>query len=200
MYKSLSLALKYCIYIIMKMLKKIFVFIIFIIFACINISNAQENKEVQKIREGTFAKVMVLEEFSSLNADIGDKLKFINTEDMYIYETNAIPKNTIFYGEVEDVREPVEDKDGAVKVLIYKMETPDKKIYDINAHIYSENENYLGGKTTESIYYRKVPHYNQNLRPFLQAAPLHILEMGKHILIKSGEEMFIIFDKDVYLK
>lgn len=155
---------------------------------------------VLKVREGAFAKVMTRDEFSTLNADVGDEVTFINTQDMYVYETNAIPENTIFYGEIEDVREPVEGKDGALKIAIYKMITPDKKVYKLKAHIYNENDNYIGGKNTESIYYRKVPHYIKGMRPMLQAAPLNVYEMGKHTVIKPGAELFVIFEDDVILK
>ncbi|MCD7779600.1 MAG: hypothetical protein LUH05_02880 [Candidatus Gastranaerophilales bacterium] len=159
-----------------------------------------ETENILKIREGAFVKVMVRDEFSTLTADIGDEVTFINTSDMYVYETNAIPENTIFYGEIEDVREPVEGKDGALKISIYKMITPDKKVYKLTGHIYSENGNYLGGNETAPAYYHKVPHYSSRMKPFLQAAPLNIYQMGKHTVVKPGAELFLIFEKDVILK
>lgn len=185
----------------MKKLKIIFTGLI--IFACFvfNIKvNAEENTQGTIIRQGTFCKVMVPFEFSTLTSDIGDELWFINTQDMYIYETNAIPANTKIFGEVEDVLEPVQGRDGAIKIMIYKMITPDKKVYKIKGHIYSENDNYLGGKETVNTYYRKVPHYTSKLKPVLQAAPLNILEMGKHTVIKPGAELFLIFEEDVKIK
>ncbi len=162
--------------------------------------DSSSNENVLKIREGAFAKVMVRDEISTLTADIDDEVTFINTQDMYVYETNAIPENTIFYGEIEDVREPVEGKDGALKISIYKMITPDKKVYKLEGHIYSENDNYIGGKNTAPAYYHKVPHYSSKFRPMLQMAPLNIYEMGKHTVVKPGAELFVIFDKDVILK
>lgn len=167
----------------------------------INVSCANELKQqVLKIREGTFTKVMTRDEFSTLTADIGDEVTFINTQDMFVYETNAIPENTVFYGEIEDVREPVEGKDGALKISIYKMITPDKKVYRLLGHIYSENDNYIGGKNTGNAYYHKVPHYTQGLSPMLQVAPLNIYDMGKHTVVKPGAELFVIFEQDVILK
>ncbi len=181
-----------------------FIIIILALFALVGIwseVNANETgQKILKIREGTFAKVMTRDEFSTLTADIGDEVTFINTQDMYVYETNAIPENTVFYGEIEDVREPVEGKDGALKISIYKMITPDKKVYRLSGHIYSENDNYIGGKNTQSIYYHKVPHYNQRLKPMLKVAPLNIYEMGKHTVVKPGAELFVIFEKDIILK
>lgn len=183
----------------MKKLNILF-FIILLCFLSIQTLWAQETNEGMSIRKGTFAKVMVPIEFSTLTSDIGDEVWFINTQDLYIYETNVLPANTKIYGEIEDLREPVEGRDGAIKILITKMITPDKKVYKINGHIYSENDNYLGGKETAGIYYRKVPHYTKGMKPMLQVAPLNILEMGKHTVIKPGAELFLIFEDDVKIK
>lgn len=163
-------------------------------------SSAEENNEEKIIRSGTFAKVLVPNEISTLMADIDDEVWFLNTQDMYIYETNVLPQGTKIYGEVEDIREPVEGRDAAIKILITKMITPDKKVYKVNGHLYNENDNYIGGKETQPVYYRKVPHYYMRMKPVLQAAPLNILEMGKHTIIKPGTEMFIIFEDDVKIK
>lgn len=177
------------------------IFIFFFAFVLMNVCFADESEQqVLKIREGTFAKVMTRDEFSTLTADIGDEVTFINTQDMYVYETNAIPENTVFFGEIEDVREPVEGKDGALKISIYKMITPDKKVYRLSGHIYSENDNYIGGKNTGSVYYQKVPHYVKGLRPMLQVAPLNVYDMGKHTVVRPGAELFVIFEKDVIIK
>lgn len=161
---------------------------------------AEETDTFQKLREGTFIKVMTVDEFSTLTADIDDEVKFVNIQDMYVYETNAVPEGTIFFGEIEDVREPVEGKDGALKIHIYKMITPDKKVYKIDAHIYNENDNYIGGRNTPSIYYHKTPIHNQRMHPMLRVTPLNVFEMGKHTVVKPGAELFVILEKDVILK
>ena len=154
----------------------------------------------QSIRQGTFIKVMVPVEISTLESDIGDEVWFLNTQDMYIYETNAIPKNSKIYGIVEDVREPVRGRDGAIKIIINKIITPDKKIYNCLGHIYTDNDNYIGGAETISTYYRKVPHYNFRIRPYLQVAPMKVYEIGRHTVIKPGSEYFVILEEDVQLK
>ena len=183
-------------------MKKIFCFILLIFssfFFC-DVVKAEESEIIQKLRAGTFAKVMNQAEFSTLTADIGDEVTFINTQDMYVYETNAIPENTVFFGEIEDVREPVEGKDGALKIYIYKMITPDKKVYKLNAYIQGDGDNYLGGRNTAPAYYHKTPHYVKGLRPMLQAVPLNVYEMGKHTVVMPGAELFVIFNEDVILK
>ncbi len=182
-------------------IKNILLILIFLVVMFLGIKiNAQETESVQKLRAGMFIKVLVTDELSTLTADVGDEVSFINIQDLYLYETNAVPKNTIIYGEVEDVLEPVQGRDGAVKILITKMITPDKKVYKFKGHIFTENDNYLGGNPTQSVYYRKVPHYTVGLRPHLQAAPLNVLEMGRHTIIKPGAELFVVLEEDVAIK
>ncbi len=154
----------------------------------------------QALKAGTFLRVLNLTEISTLMADVDDEVTFLNTQDMYLYETNAIPANTKIFGEVEDVLEPVQGRDGAIKIKITKMITPDKKVYKVKGHIYSQNDNYLGGAQTATIYYRKVAHYHQGFRGFLQAAPTNILENGKHTVILPGAELFVVLEEDVILK
>ena len=182
-----------------KLFKLLFSFIILLNGICVYAYDLTTAASPE-IRQGTFIKVMVPIEFSTLTSDIGDEILFLNTSDLYVYETNAIPKNSKIYGEVEDIKEPVMGRDGAIKILINKIITPQRKVYKCVGHIYSENDNYLGGAETTATYYRKVPHFSYRLKPYLQAAPLKVLEMGKHTVIKPGEELFIIFDDDVKIK
>ncbi len=185
----------------MRKFTKIFLVIFSaVIFLISDIESSRAENSDMKLRSGTFMKIMARDEISTLTADIEDEVSFINSSDLYVYETNAVPQNTIFYGEIEDLLEPVEGRDAALKIKINKMITPDKKVYKIKGHIYSENDNYLGGKETEPVYYRKVPHYNRAFRPMLQAAPLNIYEMGKHTIVLPGAELFLILEEDIILK
>lgn len=183
-------------------MKKNFTYILLIFCSWIFSAPAfsEDTEIIPKLRAGSFVKVMNQSEFSTLTADIGDEVSFINTQDMYVYETNAVPVNTVFYGEIEDVREPVEGKDGAIKIFINKMITPDKKVYKLNAYIYGDGENYIGGRNTAPVYYHKTPHYVKGLRPMLQVVPLNVYEMGKHTIVMPGAELFIILNEDVILK
>ncbi len=177
----------------------IFIFLICIYFYTAAASNS-EDKEVQKLSAGTFVKVLSREEINTLSADAQDVVTFINLHNMYVYETNAIPENTIFYGEVEDVREPVEGRDAAVKIAVNKMITPDKKVYKIKAHLYAENDNYFGGGFTPSKYYHKVYNHSRGFRPMLQVVPLNVYEVGQHLILRPGTEFLIVIEEDIILK
>lgn len=150
------------------------------------------------LKEGTFIKVVNLREINSSVADIGDRVEFLNKSDMFMGEFNAIPANSKFRGKIVDIREPVQGNNGAIKIQINEIETPDNLFYYPEAFIYSANDNYLGGEQTPVLYYRKVPHYQKGYKNgMLQYAPTNILEQGKPTKIKAGSELFVIFLKDL---
>lgn len=158
-------------------------------FALIPISKAVS------IREGTFIKVTVPNEISTLLYDKGDKVCVYNSTDVYLYETNAIPEGSVICGYVEDLLEPVQGRNAAIKIKMTKIITPDKRIYDIDAYIYSPNNNYFGGEETPPAYYQKVPHYSTCYKPMLQFAPINVYEQGTHTIIKPGSELLLILNQ-----
>lgn len=187
-------------------MKKLFL----IITACLVFSSyiaksslAETSQAVQlKISKGTFLKVLSLREICSASADVGDEVSFMNLLDMYVDETNVIPEKSMVYGYVEDVREPVQGTNGAIKIKINKVITPEKKAIPINAYIFSANDNYVGGDQTDPKYYIPMPHYTKDLGygsadGVLQYAPTNIREDGKPVIIKPGSELFLIFKDDL---
>ena len=169
------------------MLLYLFVFSLFL--ALIPISKAVS------IREGTFIKVTVPNEISTLLYDKGDKVCVYNSTDVYLYETNAIPEGSVICGYVEDLLEPVQGRNAAIKIRMTKIITTDKRIYDIDAYIYSPNNNYFGGEETPPAYYQKVPHYSTCYKPMLQYAPINVYQPGTHTVIKPGSELLLILNQ-----
>ena len=45
-----------------------------------------------------------------------------------------------------------------------------------------------------------MPHYTVDYKPLLQAAPLNIYDMGKHTVVLSGSEHFLILEEDLILE
>lgn len=150
------------------------------------------------IKKGTFLKVMSERQISTQEADIDDEVSFINTYDMYVEDVNAIPQNSVFYGTIEDVKEPVQGTNGALKIKINKFITPDKRTVPVDGYIYNENDNYIGGELTAPMYYSKTPHYIEGFGGgVLQYAPVDIRHPGKHTVIKPGAELFLILNSDL---
>ena len=147
------------------------------------------------IREGTFIKVTVPYEISTLLYDKGDRVCVYNSSDIYLYETNALPEGSVICGFVEDLLEPVQGRNAAIKIRMTKVTTPDKRIYDIDAYLYSPNNNYFGGEETPPAYYQKVPHYSTCYKPMLQFAPINVFEQGIHTVIKPGSELLLILNQ-----
>lgn len=184
-------------------MKRLCLLTIFLSLALINISAprifATDNETpVSIIKKGTFLKAMAQRDISTSTADIGDEVTFINLLDMYVVETNAIPQNSILYGTIEDLKEPVQGTNAAIKIKITKIITPTKKVIPVNAYIYSENDNYIGGELTSSMYYNRIPHYTEGWGGgVLQYAPMNIRNPGKDTIIKPGAELFVIFMDDL---
>lgn len=149
--------------------------------------------------KGTFLRVVNLRDINSFTADIGDECEFINKTDMFIDEYLVIPQNSKIYGHIEDIREPVQGTNGAIKIKITKIVTPyEDHIYEVDGHIYAPNNNYIGGEQTHVAYYKKTPHYIKGWGyGILQLTPLNIYEFGKHAQIKPGAELYVVLHHDL---
>ena len=185
-------------------MKKILKYVILILFivAC----NPQTFAATQAIKQapsiiiekGTFMKGFARTEISTATSDIGDEVCFINSLDMYAQDTDVIPAGSKFMGVIEDLREPVQGTNAALKIKFTKVITPNNKIIPINAYIYNENDNYIGGERTAPLYYNKMPHYTEGWKGgILQYAPTDIRYPGEHTVIKAGAELNIILIDDL---
>lgn len=164
----------------------------------LNLSFAAEEYSPVVIKKGAFLKALNLVEISTVLADIGDEVSFISPIDMFVGEINAVPQDTKFYGHIEDIKEPVQGTNGAIKIKIDKMITPNRRTIPLNAYIYSQNDNYIGGELTPAKYYHRMPHYTQGWGGgVLQYTPSNVRFFGQHTLIKPGAELLIIINEDL---
>lgn len=148
---------------------------------------------------GNFLRVVNLRDINTFANDIGDECEFINTTDMFIGDVLVIPKNSHIYGVIEDIREPVQGNDAAIKIKVDKLVTADgDKTYYLHGHIFGANDNYIGGGQTNPAFYKTTPHYTEGWAiGILQLTPLNIYGYGKHQQIKAGDEVFIILERDL---
>lgn len=185
-----------------------YLFIIFILFTGLNVQAVTFDRYYPSepvpengitINAGTFLKVMNLRDINTLNNDIGDECEFLNVTDMFIGDNLVIPKNTHVFGVVEDIREPVQGNDAAIKIKIDRLFFPDtEKTYYVEGHVAGGSDFYIGGGQTNPAYYRTVPHYTDGWGAgVLQLAPLNIYGYGKHMQIKAGEELIIILQQNL---
>ena len=86
---------------------------------------------------GSFIPVITTQEISTETCPEGYKLKFISTSDLFMYETNIIPRNTEFFGYIEKINEPVIGTNASMKIKITKLLLPDGFEIPMKGYIYT---------------------------------------------------------------
>ena len=168
-------------------------------------SEILRNYDGIELSAGTFVPVINTAEISTLNCNEGHEVKFIATSDLYLYETTVIPRETEFYGFVEEIHDPVVGTNASMKIKINKMVYTDGFVIPIRAYIYSSNNNVIGGELTPPAEYVKIPHYQKRFfsmlswQPTLQIRPGNKRQMGEHIRVKTGERCFIVLTEPVMI-
>lgn len=152
-----------------------------------------------EIAKGTFIPVVNVQEISTEYADAGTKVKFISTNDLYLYETNVVPKDTEFYGYVEKVNEPVIGTNGSMVIKLTKLKLLDGFEIPIKAYVYTSNNNILGGELTAPEKWQKMPVYRQAFLGYAYAVPGGTRLMGQHTILKSGADVVLILAEPVFI-
>ena len=158
-----------------------------------------------QLNAGTFVPVINTAEISTLNCDEGYSVKFISTSDLYLYETTVIPRETEFYGFVEEIKDPVIGTNASMKIRINKMVYADGFEIPLQAYIYTPNNNIIGGELTPPAEWVKIPHYQKRFfsmrswQPTLQVMPGNKRQMGSHVEVKTGERCFVVLLKPVMI-
>ncbi|MBO7672932.1 hypothetical protein J6S88_05935 [bacterium] len=194
----------------MKKLALLLIFTIF--FALPNAFGFDLNAETElrdydgiQLNAGTFIPVINTAEVSTLNCDEGYEAKFIATSDLYLYDTTVIPRETEFYGFVDEIHDPVVGTNASMKIKINKMVFPDGFEAPIRAYIYTTNNNIIGGELTPPAEWVKIPHYQKaffSMRskdPTLQIRPGNKRQMGTHIRVKTGERCFVVLTEPLMI-
>ena len=152
------------------------------------------------IPEGTFVPVMNTQEISTQSCDEGYKVKFICTNDMFLHDTNIIPKDTEFYGYIEKINAPVIGTNAAMKIKITKMVYTDGYEVPVRGYLYTSNDNLFGGGISEPAKYVRIAQRQQKVKKTtLQARPSYERKMGTHTTIDPGSNELIILTSPVWI-
>ncbi len=152
------------------------------------------------IPEGTFVPVMNTQEISTQSCDEGYKVKFICTNDMFLHDTNIIPKDTEFYGYIEKINAPVIGTNAAMKIKITKMVYTDGYEVPVRGYLYTSNDNLFGGGISEPAKYVRIAQRQQKVKKTtLQARPSYERKMGTHTTIAPGSNELIILTSPVWI-
>ncbi len=158
-----------------------------------------------ELSAGTFVPVINTAEVSTLNCDEGFPVKFIATSDLYLYETTVIPRETEFYGYLEEIKDPVVGTNASMKIKITRMVYTDGFEIPLRAYIYTPNNNIIGGELTAPAEWVKIPHYQKRFfsmrswAPTLQVRPGNRRQMGQHVAVKTGERCFVVLMEPVMI-
>lgn len=146
-----------------------------------------------QIPEGTLIPVMNEQEISTQYCSEGYKVSFVVTNDMYMYDTNIIPKETIIYGYIEKINEPVIGTNAAMKIRVSSMVYPDGTEIPIKGYLYNANNNVFGGGMSEPVKYHTVAQRQVKVHYItLQHRPSKERKMGTHTTIQSGSNEIVV--------
>ena len=158
-----------------------------------NIQLEMRDYDTIEIPAGTFIPVMNTQEISTQYCSEGYKVKFIVTTDLYMYDTNIVPKDTEIYGYIEQLHDPVIGTNASMKIRVSKMVYTNGIEVPIRGYLYNANNNMFGGSMSEPVKYRKMAQRQQNVRyTTLQVKPVYERKMGKHTTIETGSNEIVV--------
>lgn len=156
-----------------------------------------------ELPSGTFIPVISMQEFSTLASDEKTPLRFISTNDIFLFESNVIPKGTMFFGRIEKKNEPIVGTNASMVVRITKLRFEDGYENPIYAHIYTSNGCLIGGEMTAPEKYDTTPHYHKGIARHylgvLQWTPGPTRKMGEHVTVASGAQLLLVLKGPAYI-
>lgn len=179
--------------------------LLFLALILTNVTFAADAPELRdydgiELPKGSFIPVINTQEISTGYSDEGSKVKFIATNDLYLYETNVIPRETEFYGYIEKINEPIVGTNASMVIKVTKMRLADGFEIPIKAYVYTSNHNLFGGELTAPASYERMPHYQKGLwLGTLQFVPGATRMMGRHTVIASGADLMLILVGPAYI-
>ena len=146
-----------------------------------------------EIPAGTFIPVMNAQEISTQYCSEGYKVKFIVTNDLFMHETNIIPKDSEIYGYIEKINDPVVGTNAAMKIRVSKLVYSDGVEIPIRGYLYTSNNNIFGGGMSAPVSYKKMAQRQQRVRrTTLQLKPSYERQMGTHTMIPAGSNEIVV--------
>lgn len=153
-----------------------------------------------EVPAGTFIPVMSAMDVSTEYSSEGDAVKFITTNDLYLFDTNIIPQNSIINGYIEKINIPVVGTNASMKIKVVKIILPDKYEFPIKGYLYTSNNNLIGGGISDPVKYEKSVHYPTiSKRAVIRIKPTAERKMGKHTEVHAGENLLIILTAPAYI-
>ena len=185
-------------------MKKLILVLFLLLLSVANACFADDNYGLRdysgiELPKGSFIQVISAQEISTLYCDIGSKIEFISTADLYLQDTNILPRETKFYGYVEKINEPVIGTNASMVIKITKAMLSDGFEMPVKGHIYTPNRNLIGGELTEPASYDKKSSYRQGFSTSTGLVPGATRKPGEHTIIASGANLLIVLEGPLFI-
>ena len=179
------------------MVKRFLTFLLFFLAGvCFASEPVLRDYDEYQIPAGYHIPIMSLQEFSTAYTEEGERLDFVTTNDIFLFDKKVIPQGCRLRGYIEKKNEPIRGTNAAMKVFLNKLYLPDGYEIPIKAYVYSSNNNKLGGELTQPETYNRVPHYQRwamfRAMSVVQCVPGEKRRMGEHITISAGANLTIV--------
>lgn len=188
------------------MKKLLLIFGLLLISPCVNSAEMTDVKLQMRdyasveVPAGTFIPVMNAQEISTQYCSEGYKVKFVVTDDMYMHDTNIIPKDTAIYGYIEKINDPVIGTNAAMKIRVSKMVYSDGTETPIRGYLYNSNNNVFGGGLSEPAKYVKMAQRQVRVKATtLQIKPAGGRKMGGHTVIPTGSNEIVVLTAPAHI-
>lgn len=185
-------------------MKKLFFTLIIFIFVAVGACFAYEDNTLRdydgiEIPKGSFIPVISAQEISTAYCDVGSKVKFISTNDLYLHETNIIPRETEFFGYIEKVNEPVIGTNASMTIKITNLRLADGFEIPVRGYIYMNSSNIIGGELTAPTSFDKKQSLREGFKNMSGYVPGPTRRMGEPKVIASGADLMILLVSPIFI-
>ncbi len=154
-----------------------------------------------KLDKGAFVLVNAKKVLSTETLQEGDRVYFVSPADVWVNETNIVPKNSVFVGYVSMLKMPIKGVNAAISFKITHIILPDGTTREFEGRISNGTSDILGGELAPPASYNKMAHLYQSRWHWsgtTQWVPSGEYEYGQHRGVAPGQKLFIILDKPYY--
>ena len=144
------------------------------------------------IPSGVFLKGVMQNEVSTKTNNLNDPIKAIISTNYYLMNAICIPQNSIIEGEITEFALPKKGRDGLMRLHFNKITFPNYNSYPIDADLWMDGSNLIGGQPSELSEIREVPFSVEGLTPgYILMKPTGEYKIGKDVTLSAGSEVII---------
>lgn len=157
--------------------------------------------ETLTIPSNIFLKAILQSEVSTKTNNLNDPVRAIISSNFYLMQSICIPENSILTGQIVEFALPKKGRDGLFRIHFNKMCFPNGTYYPIDASLWMDGSDLIGGKPSELNSTRPVPFSVAGLSPgYILMKPAGEYRIGKDVTIMAGSEMLIKTNSEIKIQ